>query len=146
MVQRPEIRLNSRKSCSSFTELAWGSTLVGCWALTGCTPTSKAKSASVPTTMRNLATSVVMAVPPMRLELSTATARRPPSPARSSRDGLAIGGLPAPGARAVATLDDALFVDLRNNVAIAGQQRLGRAHLGAKGQLALREPIGAVFV
>src|SRR5262245_53364318 len=61
------------------------------------------------------------------------------------RDGLAIGRLPAPGARAVAALDHALLVDLRDDLAVAREQRLGRAHLRAERQLALGQAIGAVL-
>ena len=63
----------------------------------------------------------------------------------SDRDGLAIGRLPTPCARAVAALDHALLVDLRDDVAVAGEQRLGRAHLGTKRQLAFGQAVGAVF-
>src|SRR5262249_13695488 len=62
------------------------------------------------------------------------------------RDRLTIGRLPAPGAGAVAALDHALLVDLGDDLAIAGQQRLGRAHLRAQRQLALRQAIGAVLL
>src|SRR5664279_3077815 len=65
---------------------------------------------------------------------------------KSGRDILAVGGLPAPGAGAVAALRHALFVDLGDDVAVAGEQRLGRAHLGAQRQLAFCEPVGAVFL
>src|SRR5436309_1141447 len=47
-------------------------------------------------------------------------ARIPPSIAPLRRDGLAIRGLPAPRARAIAALGDALLVDLRDNLALAG--------------------------
>src|SRR5262249_1278994 len=60
-------------------------------------------------------------------------------------DGLAIGRLPAPGAGAVAALHHPLLVDLGDDVAVAGEQRLGRAHLGAQRQLAFGEAIGAVL-
>src|SRR5262245_1361132 len=62
------------------------------------------------------------------------------------RDRLTIGRLPAPGAGAVATLDHALLVDLRDDLAIAGQQRLGRAHLRAQRQLAFSQAVGAVLL
>src|SRR6185437_15358059 len=65
---------------------------------------------------------------------------------RSGGDSLVIGGLPAPHAGAVAAPGDALFVDLRDDVAVAGQQRLGRAHFGAQRQLALGKAVGAVFL
>src|SRR5882757_11047634 len=56
-----------------------------------------------------------------------------------------ISGHPAPGARAVAALEDPFLVDLGDDVAIAGEQRFGRAHFGAQRQLAVAEPVRAVF-
>ena len=76
---------------------------------------------------------------------STAGPAATPPLVTSERDGLAIGGLPAPGARAVAALHHPLLVDLGDDVAVAGEQRLGRAHLGAERQLALGEAVAAVF-
>src|SRR5262245_20292433 len=67
------------------------------------------------------------------------------TPVPSRRDGLAIRHLPAPGAGAVAALGNALLVDLRDDLAVAGQERLGRAHLGTEWQLAFRQPVGAVL-
>src|SRR5271166_820221 len=61
-------------------------------------------------------------------------------------DRLAISGFPAPRARAVAALGDPLLVDLRYDLAVAGKQRLGRAHLRTQRQLAFRQAIGAVFL
>src|SRR6516225_10506679 len=43
----------------------------------------------------------------------------------------AIGRLPAPGSGAVAALSDALLVDFLDDLAVAGEQRLGCTHLGA---------------
>src|SRR3954465_4818535 len=63
----------------------------------------------------------------------------------SGRDRLAVGGLPAPGAGAVAALDHAVLVDLRDDLTVAGEQGLGRAHFGAQRQLAFGETIGAIF-
>src|SRR3954463_10581177 len=65
---------------------------------------------------------------------------------RSGGDGLAVRGLPAPHAGAVAAPGDAFFVDLRDDVAVTGQQRLGRAHFGAQRQLAFGQAVGAVFL
>src|SRR5262249_1661782 len=48
------------------------------------------------------------------------------------RDRLAVGGLPAPGAGAIAALEHAFLVDLGDDLAVAGEQRFGRAHLGAE--------------
>src|SRR6201984_2644219 len=64
----------------------------------------------------------------------------------SCRNSLAVGSLPAPGARAIAAPRYALLVDLRNHLAIAGKQRFGRAHLGTYRQLAFGKPVGAVFL
>src|SRR5207302_10563818 len=44
-----------------------------------------------------------------------------------------------------AAFDHPVLVDLGDDLAIAGQQRLGRAHLGAQRQLAFGEPVGPVF-
>src|SRR5215208_3619282 len=63
----------------------------------------------------------------------------------SRRDGLAIGGLPAPSAGAVAALDHALLVNLRDDLTVAGEQRFGRAHLSTQRQLAFGETVGPVF-
>src|SRR3954451_6541981 len=73
-------------------------------------------------------------------------ARILPAPSPLRRDGLAIRRLPAPRAGAVAALGHTFLVDLRDNLAVAGEQRLGRAHLGAERQLARREPVGAVLL
>ena len=56
-----------------------------------------------------------------------------------------VSGEPAPGAGAVATLDHPLLVDLGDDLAIAGEQRLGRAHFRAQRQLAFDQAVGAVF-
>src|SRR6478609_1290467 len=75
-----------------------------------------------------------------------AVRRRPQRQDASRRDRLAIGGLPSPGTGAVASLRHPFLVDLGNDVAIAGEQRLGRAHLGAQWQLAFGQPVGAVLL
>src|SRR5258708_8519739 len=41
---------------------------------------------------------------------------------------------------------DALLEDLRDDLAVARQQRLGRAHLGAERQLARREAVRTVLL
>src|SRR5260370_33251608 len=58
----------------------------------------------------------------------------------------AVRGFPSPCAGAVAALHHPFLVDLGDDLAVAGQQRFGRAHLRAHRQLALGETIGAVFV
>src|SRR5258707_4705927 len=57
----------------------------------------------------------------------------------SNRNALVIGGDPTPCARTVTALHHALLVDFGDDRAVARQQRLGRAHLGANRQLALGE-------
>src|SRR5204862_5873717 len=57
-----------------------------------------------------------------------------------------IGLAPAPGARAETAGDDALAVDRGHDVAVAGQQRLGRAHLRAQRQLALGQAVAPVLL
>src|SRR5262245_32648580 len=64
--------------------------------------------------------------------------------AGSHLDPFVIGRHPAPCARAVAALDHTLLINLCNHVAVAGEQRLGRAHLGAQRQLALGQAVRAV--
>src|SRR5574338_778766 len=61
-------------------------------------------------------------------------------------DRFAIGGLPSPGAGAVAALRHPLLVDLGNDIAVAGEQRFCRAHLGTQRQLAFGQPVGAVLL
>src|SRR6266568_2933807 len=54
--------------------------------------------------------------------------------------------LPAPGTRAVTAFYDTLLINLRDDLAVARQQRLGRAHFGAQRQLAFRQTVGAVLL
>src|SRR4051812_28756777 len=63
----------------------------------------------------------------------------------SGRDALAIGCLPAPGSGPISTLTNAFLVDLRDDLAVPREQRFRRAHLGAERQLALGQPVAAVF-
>src|SRR5437879_5998558 len=55
-----------------------------------------------------------------------------------------VGGAPAPGARAEAARHDPVAIDVGDDVAVAGQQSLGRAHLGAQWQFAFADPVAAV--
>src|SRR5690625_4932783 len=55
-----------------------------------------------------------------------------------------ISGCPAPGAAAKAALDDSFAVDLADHIPLTGKERPRRADLGAKRQLALGDPVGAV--
>src|SRR5207302_6207358 len=66
--------------------------------------------------------------------------------ARSHGNPFVVGGQPAPGSRTIAAFDHALLVDLGDDLAVACEQRLGGAHLGAQRELALQHPVGAVFV
>src|SRR5581483_11770367 len=68
-------------------------------------------------------------------------------PHRTSRlAGFAVSRAPAPGARAIAAGRHAILVDLGDDLAVAGEQRLGRAHLRAQGQLALGDAVTAVLL
>src|SRR5882757_7448158 len=64
----------------------------------------------------------------------------------SHRNSFVIGSRPAPGPRTVAALDHSLLVDLRDDLAVSGEQRFGGAHLGAQRQFALGNTVGAVFL
>src|SRR5260221_8723132 len=120
MLTRPSIRLNSCRSCCSFTELAVGLT---CWALQGTDTAMTSKNARAPRTKRMYFANDAMRSSPI------STRSQPMPPSRPDR--LAISGLPAPGPGAVAALGDPLLVDLGDDLAVAGEQRLGRTHLGA---------------
>src|SRR5262245_17687137 len=141
MVQRPEMRSSSLRSWSSRTELAVGLTELSglrCCALAGAATATISASAIAPTMKRRRAVSFgIFALP--------CIGRRSPAQLLR-RDGLAISRLPAPSAGAVAALDHSLLVDLGDDLAVAGEQRLGRAHLGAERQFAFRQPVGAVFL
>src|SRR5260370_1275169 len=104
----------------------------------------KMQTATAPTANRARANIAIIARAPV-------ASRRPPSrlggsPGGSHRDSLAISSPPAPGAGAVAALDHAFLVDLGDDLAVACEQRLGRAHLRAQRELALRHAIGAVLL
>src|SRR5215203_4248556 len=131
---RPSTRSRSRNSFAAVASKRSG------WANTGPTTVVPTR-ASTPTTgqmmrARNL---IGTSMPPWGRR---AVSRRLPS----ERERLAVGRLPAPGARAVAALEHALFVDLRDDLAVAGQQRLRPAHLGAERQLAFGKAVRAVFL
>src|SRR5262249_33800018 len=64
----------------------------------------------------------------------------------SHRNPLVISRHPTPGAGAIPAFDHALLVDFGDDLPVAGEQRLGRAHLGTERQLALRNSIGAVLL
>src|SRR5258708_39759288 len=79
--------------------------------------------------------------------------RLPWSPGASQRHSRLVGELaatlvghrPSPDLLALAARDDAGLVDRGDDRSIPGEQRLGRAHLGASGQLALGDAVAAVF-
>src|SRR3569833_2032317 len=64
---------------------------------------------------------------------------------RAEVDVLMIGRQPTPRAGTVAASQDPFLVDLGDDIAVTGEQRLGRAHLGAHRQLAFAKSVGSVF-
>src|SRR5690349_1227329 len=138
MVPRPFTSPSARSSWSSFTALAVGLTEVGCWAPAGATAKTSAKSASAPRIKRMRVRMVMRSLricssplpacgerwapraPGEGLLRAPSTLKEPLTPTLSPqagrgslhRDGFAVGGLPAPRARAVAALHHPLFVDL----------------------------------
>src|SRR5690606_39872820 len=57
-----------------------------------------------------------------------------------------VSSAPAPGARTEAAGDNAFAIDVRDHVAVAGEERLGRAHLRTEGKLAFGETVAAVLL
>src|SRR3977135_3737986 len=87
-------------------------------------------------TKRARTSNVFMAEAPVQMDARGALHRNP----------FPIGGRPAPGAGTVAAPDDTFLVDLGDDLAVAGEQRFGRAHLSAERQLALGQTVGAVLL
>src|SRR5882757_1901780 len=121
MEPRPCALLSSRSSCSSLIASWVGLT---CWALAGAASPAIMSTATAVTRIRIRAMSLVMVLSPCdrvsrRRGQHRMTQRRMATLSR--RDGLAIRHLPAPGAGAVAALGDALLVDLRDDLAVAGE-------------------------
>src|SRR6266849_2204680 len=116
MEPRPSMRRNCCSSLSSLTESAVGLTDEGCWAGAGGASATSPANASAAKTSRRRATSG-MPLPPFSCS-------------------------PLP----VTALHHPFLVDLGDDLAVAGQQRFGRAHLRAHRQLAFGEAVGAVFV
>src|SRR5260221_1858244 len=87
-----------------------------------------------------LARCLIMVILPLLRMLASQSLQR-----CSNRNVLVIGGSPTPCARTVTALHHPLLVDFGDDRAVAGEQRLGRAHLGANRQLALGEAVGAVL-
>src|SRR5215510_13003655 len=150
MVIRPWTWLSCRSRSCSLTELAVGLTDAGCCAPAGIARQMRPTKVNAPSMMRMRASIAILPSGfsgrrghPLPRRRSLRFCRPPWRPLR--RDRFAIGGLPAPGAGAVAALHHPLLVDLGDDVAVAGEQRLGRAHLGAQWQLAFGEAIGAVL-
>src|SRR5947209_4979052 len=105
------MRGNCCSCCCSVTALASGSTT---WcAMAGILNTIIAQSAMPATAKSARPIACFMAVLPLRSQ----AARRP-----SHRNPLAIGRHPSPGAGVVTTLDDALLVDLGDDLAVAGEE------------------------
>src|SRR5436190_5500486 len=148
MVTRPWIASpvpSAVRSCCSLTDAAVGLTALGCCALAGAAIAMINASASAPMMKRACATNLAMLNLLDFLAPLVAAGGVIPAPPRLRRDGFAIRRLPAPSAGAVAALRNALLVDLRDDLTVAGEQRLGGAHLRAQRQLASREPVRAVF-
>src|SRR5712691_8430035 len=159
MVQRPEIRLSSSRSLASGTTLAVGLTELSglrCCALAGAATATMSASARAPRMKRTRVVSLVMLQLPSSMRSPDAgscrhrvhvrlSVTRLPRARLLRRDRLAIRRLPAPGAGAVAALDHALLIDLGDDLAVAGEQRFGRAHFRAQRQLALGQTICSVF-
>src|SRR5580658_3741137 len=134
---RPSMRGASRRSVRWSTALASGSGAPSgprSSASAGRAPAiaSSAKAAAKTRSRPRSVAAVIALACPFAITL----------PRRSSDpDILVIRRQPAPGTRAVAALRDALLVDLADDLAVAGEQRLGRAHLGTHRQLALAEAV-----
>src|SRR5215207_3003329 len=147
MLTRPWSLFSSRRSWSSLTDIAVGFVpLGGCWAEAVPRVTTTSIKPSAASTVRNTwIPNIGISLPSFVVMPSRRGTAATPPLVSSKRDRFAIGGLPAPGARAVAALHHPLLVDLGDDVAVAGEQRLRRAHLGAERQLALGEAVAAVF-
>src|SRR5712691_903180 len=144
MEPRPSMRRNCCSSLSSLTESAVGLTDEGCWAGAGGASATSPANASAARTSRRRATSV-MPLPPFSFTSPRKRGEGEDTPCLH-RDLFAVRRLPAPRAGTVAALQHPFLVDLGDDLAVAGEQRFGRAHLGAQRQLALGEAVGAVFL
>src|SRR5690349_28493 len=152
------MRSSSLRSWSSRTELAVGLTELSelrCCAAAGAAMATISASAIALTMKRRRAVSFGISAVPLidcaiardvDLRPARSSAAQPRSNPPLRRDRLAIGRLPAPSARPVAALDHSLLVDLRDDLAVAGEQRFSRTHLGAERQFTFRQPVGAVLL
>src|SRR5216684_7145 len=144
MEPRPSMRRNCCSSLSSLTESAVGLTDEGCCAGAGGASATSPANASAAKTSRRRATSV-MPLPPFSFTSPRKRGEGEDTPCLH-RDLFAVRRLPAPRAGTVAALQHPFLVDLRDDLAVAGEQRFGRAHLRAQRQLAFGEAVGAVFL
>src|SRR5882757_1818193 len=90
----------------------------------------------------------VLPSPPAALRPAPRSPRGTPKRARvrvRALHGLVISSRPAPGPGSVAPLGHPVLIDLRDDLAVTGQQRLRRAHLRAQRQLPLCESVGSVL-
>ena len=113
----PGSRLSCCSSCCSLTALPFGLTEVGCWRgrrRRHRDDERERERAGDEADLREKLRHGILSLmnPQFLVNRRRALARRRD---RSGRDRLAIGGLPAPGAGAVAALDHALLVDLRDD-------------------------------
>src|SRR6266478_8876402 len=138
----PSMRGDCCSRVCSLTALASGLITRSCCACAGAAKATSPANAIMPRMQRARAHGPIMARSP-------ASFRRRACPVLCARcsycDPLAIGGHPAPRARAVSALDHAFLVDLGDDLAVTGQQRLGRTHLRAQRQLALEQAVGAIL-
>src|SRR6266478_3067734 len=141
MLPRPLMIRISRNSSCSLTELAVGLTAVSelrCWALAdGASATHARRKPKSSTERRRAETPAAKRMRQRNFVMVVRSCLR--------LDRLAVRGHPAPRPRPVAARGDALLVDVGHLVAVAGQQRFGRAHLGAQRQFSFGQTIGAVF-
>src|SRR5260370_37617033 len=148
MVMRPVIlspSFSAFRSLSSCTASAVG--LNESCAAAGCATTnSSANAAHKALRIEALRVECELAIAerPSVSRYASAAAPRATTVASAGRR-IAIGRFPAPHPRTVTALHHALLVDFSDDRAIAREQRLGRAHLGANRQLALGETVCAVF-
>src|SRR5215210_1114624 len=154
MVIRPVIlspSFSAFKSWSSWTDSAVG--LNESCAAAGCPSTnSSANAAQIALSIEALLAMVLrvesepgICTTPFRFSVSRARRGKARRKFASAGRGIAIGCLPAPHSRTITALHHAFLVDLCNDGAIAREQRLGGAHLGADRELALGETVGAVL-
>src|SRR6185437_16148058 len=62
-----------------------------------------------------------------------------------SRNCFFVGRLPSPSAGSIPAFGHAFLINLGDDIAVAGQQRLCRAHLCTQWELAFSQTIGSVF-